>query len=194
MAILTFPSLVPDNQTFGIQTTTFVNVTSVGSFTQTIEIPGARWKGSMTFSDLTIADSITLKTFLLKLRGPAGRFYFNDLSQTAPQGAVTGTKTIQAGSDQRDIILNNTTNMTIGDYIQLGTGTTRELKMIVDKSGATLTVEPMIRAPIADLIGTNVTYSNPLGIFMLTSDDQSSWDIRGKSYLSTVSLDFIEAY
>lgn len=196
MAILTFPNIVPDNLTFGIQYNTFVSNTMGGQIAKTVEIPGARWKGSMSFSDLTPSDSIELKTFLLKLRGSAGRFYFNDLSKTQPlSGDTTTPISIESPSTQRILNVSDSTNLSIGDYIQLGSDENSELKMIVNiTTGDNITVEPMIRAPVSTLIGTDIVYSNPVGVFMLTSDEQAMWDIRGKSYLSTINLDFLEAF
>ena len=82
MAILTFPSVVPETQEFGISYLTQVSATSLTNVVQTVELPGARWHGQMSFRDMTPTDSAALKAFLLQLRGASGRFYYGDLEFT----------------------------------------------------------------------------------------------------------------
>ena len=74
MAVLTFPSITPDTIDFGIRYNTQVSTTTLSGIVQTVELPGARWLGSMTFRDLTPEDSAALKGFLMRLRGSSGRF------------------------------------------------------------------------------------------------------------------------
>ena len=80
----------------------------------------------------------------------------------------------------------------IGDYIQIGDGEDRELKMIIGVSGQTVTVEPMVRK--ATFANDPVVYSSPTGLFMLDSDDQALWGVRSKAYLSDVNLSFVERF
>jgi hypothetical protein len=196
---LTFPNIIPDNQTFGIEYNTQVSSSTLSGIIQTVELPGARWKGTMSFKDMTPADSAELKAFLLELRGSSGRFYINDLSHTEPFLTVTGSPTVSsAPTAYRVIRATTTTNpFSVGDYIQIGTDTDRELKMIIDAtqfSGLTYdyTVEPMIRR--TDYIGQTITYSNPTGKFMLDTSDQAMWGIRSKALLSDINISFIEAF
>lgn len=192
MAILTFPSsLIPDTIDFGIQYNTQVSGTSLSGIVQTVELPGARWKGSMNFRDLTLVDSAELKAFLLELRGAAGRFYIGDLSHTSPFNSVSGTPVIQAGSTARILtITGQTGSFSVGDYIQIHNDVDRELKMVISVSGNDYTIEPLMRR--TDYIGKTVYYNNPRGVFLLDSDDQASWAVRSKAKLSDISLSFIE--
>lgn len=199
MAILSFPSITPDNVTFGIRYNTQVSTSDISGVIQTVEIPGARWVGSMIFRDMTLEESATLKAFLLKLRGSAGKFYYSDISHTNPFTTVTGSLSIETGSTPRLIKVTVTSgNFDEADYIQIGNNSdeSRELKMIVSSSIANspntydLIIEPMIRR--IDYVGLSAIYTNPKGVFMLTSSDQANWAIRSKANLSDISLDFIE--
>jgi hypothetical protein len=200
MAVLTFPSIVPEIQEFGIQYNTQVSVSPISGITQTVELPGARWKGRLSFTDMTPEESAELKAFLLQLRGSAGRFYYGDNSHTTPFNAVTGNPTVVSSDSRRLINVTLDTSspeLSPGDYIQIGTDEDRELKMILNSalvSGDTyrLTVEPMIRR--VTYVGESVVYTNPTSKFLLTSSDQAGWSIRGKGLLSDISIDFVEVY
>jgi hypothetical protein len=199
MAAIAFPSITPDTQTFGIQYNTQISTTTLSGLVQTVELPGARWRGTMSFRDMTSADSAALKAFLLELRGSSGRFYTRDLSHTDPFLAVAGSPTVSSAPTAYRVIRATTTDnpFSVGDYIQIGTDEDRELKMIIDAtqfSGLTYdyTVEPMIRR--TDYIGQSITYANPTGKFMLDTSDQATWGIRSKALLSDINLSFIEAF
>lgn len=205
MAVLAFPNIVPESQEFGIVYNTQVSSSPISGVTQTVELPGARWKGRLTFTDLTPSEGADLKAFLLQLRGSAGRFYYGDASHTTPFNNVTGSPTVTAVDsggfgDYRtiiDVTLGTSVSFSPGDYIQIGTDSTRELKMVIASAEVTaptyrLTIEPSIR--MQNFAGESVIYSNPTGKFLLTSSDQANWSIRGKSYLSDISIEFIEVF
>jgi hypothetical protein len=200
MAILTFPTITPDTQNFGIQYNTQVSTSELSGIMQTVELPGARWGGNMSFTDRTLSDSSTLKAFLLELRGASGTFFYADQSHTSPFNAVTGSPTVGAASTARFIRVTlgaSSPQFSPGDYVQIGTDDQREYKMVISStlvSGDTydLVIEPMIRR--TDYVGLSVVYTNPVGVFMLASDDQGSWGIRSKATLSDLSLDYIEVF
>jgi hypothetical protein len=200
MAIFTFPSITPDTQDFGIRYNTQISTTSLSGITQTVELPGARWKGGLSFRDLTPVDSADLKAFLLKLRGSSGRFFFGDLSHALPFNNVVDSLTIESGSTARLIRVTyaggGSARLTTGDYVQIGADDTRELRYIVNEtivSGNTydIQVEPMLRR--IDYVGLSLVYTNPVGVFLLDSDEQAAWGVRSKALLSDINLSFVEA-
>jgi len=198
MAILTFPSITPDTLEFGIKYNTQISTTSLTGAITTIELPGARWKGSMSFRDLTLAESAELKAFLMELRGMSGRFFFGDLSHTSPFASVTGTLEIESGSSARllKVSYHSAAHLAAGDYIQVGDDDNRELKMIVGETEDSdplwyLIIEPMMRR--IDYEDEDAIYTNPKGVFMLDSDEQANWALRSKALLSDINISFIEA-
>ena len=98
MAVSTFPSITPEIQDFGIEYNVQVSTSWAGSTTQRLELPGARWKARIGFTDMTPSESAALKAFLLELRGMAGSFYYGDLTHTTPFNTVIGTPTIESPS------------------------------------------------------------------------------------------------
>ena len=201
MAVLTFPSITPEIQDFGINYTTQISTSSISGIAQTVEMPGARWRGTIGYSDMTQTESAALKVFLLELRGAAGRFFYGDVTHTSPFLAVTGTPTISAtAATPRSIRMTlgaSSPNFSPGDYIQIGTDDQRELKMIITSTivaGDTydVIVEPMIRR--TDYVGKSVVYTDPKGVFFLSSDTQALWSSRSKALLNSMNLEFIEMF
>ena len=80
--ILSFPNVgrkpTSINIDFVSNTTSFQS--PIGGATQTMEVPGAFWKGVVTYNNLTNRQASILKSFLVSLAGMSGRFWFGDLS------------------------------------------------------------------------------------------------------------------
>ena len=72
MVTIAFPNIIPEIQDFGLNFTTQVSTTSLSGVAQTVELPGARWRGSMSFRDMTVADSADLKVFFVDAEYKAG--------------------------------------------------------------------------------------------------------------------------
>jgi len=201
MAILTFPSITPEIQNFGIRYNTQVSSSTISGITNTVELPGARWLGNLSFRDLTSTDLATVKAFLMELRGSAGRFFYGDVAHTNPFNAVTGSPTINGSNSTPRIIRitlgSSSPALSAGDYIQIGSDDDRELKLIISSTGVggdtyDLVIEPMIRR--TDYASKPVVYANPKGVFLLTSSDQANWSSRSKALLSDINFSFIEVF
>lgn len=198
MAVLTFPNIDPEIVEFGIRYNTQISTTTLSGLVNTVELPGARWAGRLSFSQMEPSESAPLKSFLLQLRGSAGRFFFGDPTQPSPQQTVTGSPTIASGSTRTLIrVTLGSGQFTEGDYLQIGTDDNRELKMVIDStlvSGSTydLLIEPAIRRET--FIGQSVVYTNPTAQMMLSSSDQATWSTTGKLLLNDINIDFVEAY
>jgi len=200
MAILSFPNIIPDTQDFGIKYNTQVSTTTLSGISQTIELPGARWKGRLSFRDMTVSESAALKSFLLKLRGSSGRFLYGDITHADPFNNVVDSLTIESGSTARLLRVTyaggGSARLTEGDYVQVGTDDTRELRYIVDEtfvSGNTydIQVEPMVRR--IDYVGLSLVYNDPTGVFLLDSNEQATWGTQSKALLSDINISFVEA-
>ena len=199
MSAINFPSLTPESQTFGIKYNTQISTSTISGVSQVVEMPGARWRGSISFSELVPTDAALLQQFALELRGSAGLFLYGDLSRTDPQSTITGSLTVESPSTNRLVYTTPSSGIfTAGDYIQIGADNDNpELKMIIDVSGSAgsqqaLTIEPALRR--TDYIGLSITYSNPKTQFRLINEDQLIWSIRTKALLTDLTLDFLEFF
>lgn len=207
VTVLDFPSLNFASADFGLVSNTTSFTSPLSGTTQTLELPGAHWRGVLDYPPLNDADKRTLQVFLLKLRGAAGRFYFNDPIWKAAggnDGAGTGTPLVNGGSQigtslSVDGFAASVTGiLKSGDYFSFDTTLGRELKMLtadVDSDGsgnATLTFEPPIRNAPADNAAIEV--SNPTTIFRLANDEQVKWAFAGGNIYTGFQLDVVEAF
>jgi len=114
---------------------------------------------------------------LRSLDGPLGTFYLGDTAWSTPRGVGTGTPLVNGASQTgEDLVTDGWTAgqtgiMKRGDWIQLGTGSSSRLYMVVadvnsNGSGqATLTIRPKLRSSPAD--NAPIVVNNPVGVFRL---------------------------
>lgn len=139
----------------------------------------------------THGDAAALVAWLTGLNGREGTFLFGDPANKTPAGVATGTPLVNGASQTGyDLITDGwTTGVTgilkAGDWIQLGTGASSRLHMVMatvnsDGSGnATLTLWPKLRSSPSD--NAAIVTSSPRGVFRLISAPQWSID-RAKVY------------
>jgi hypothetical protein len=138
--------------------------------------------------------------FFLKLNGRAGTFYLGDPDGKVPRGSLdTSTPVADSSSSPvpnlaRERVLvtrgwSSGATLKAGDYIQIGTGSTRRLHknlsdVVAPASGLlTLDIWPWLRANVAD--ATALTFTEAKGVFRLdagippwTADQLSHFGIR----------------
>lgn len=209
MTVETFPSILPQRAQFGLVSRTQSFQSKLTSATQTLRMAGAFWAGRISFDNLDVSEVRQIQAFFVKLEGMNGRFYYGDVSNTAPQGYMKNypTRTIRVkGANQTGSSLivdnfptseNGNKPFLAGDMIHFQNGDGyRELKMIAadatsDANGeATLTVKPNIRVSPAD--NAVVTHQSTTCIMRLTSDTEASWNVA-PPLLSSLTINFVEA-
>jgi hypothetical protein len=201
MTTKTFPVLAqaaPVNLEWALQSNTQTFTSPLNGTMQTLELPGARWRASFTYQNLSEADAAKLQAFLVSLRGQAGRFYLYNFARPKPNGVGTGTPLVN-GANQSGASLvtdgwtaSQTGILKAGDFI----GVNGELKMVTadvnsDGSGnATLSIEPPLRASPAD--NSAITVTMPTTTFVL-SDTTSKWVTRAP-IITDITIDAIEMF
>lgn len=160
---------------------------------QSFKWPGRRFEMSFRMppfvSRAIAADWIA---FGAQLNGRYNLFLMGDPAAKTPRGVASGTPVVSgAGQTGNTLVTSgwtpNTTNIMMkNDYIQIGTGASTRLYMLVenansDGSGnANLTIEPELRYSPAN--GETVIVNNPKGLFRLSSNN-FSWRVSpGKVY------------
>lgn len=197
--ILDFPAITPNSSEWGLISPSQVFTSPLNGATQALELPGAAWRASLTFENLTEAKRRTLAAFALRLRGRAGRCYLHDHAQPLPLGVATGSPVVSGANQSGSTLITSGWTPSVagilrtGDYIGLSNG---ELKMIVADAnsdgagGAVLSIEPPIRYSPTN--ASPITTVRPKAIFRMADPDQAQWLARpGKFHDFT--LDFIEA-
>jgi hypothetical protein len=198
---------IPSSFEFGIIHNTQVFTSPLNGQTQTLELPGARWRVRMGYEELTEADIREFMAFMVELRGMANRFTMYDLSHPSPLLAVSGGSVAIAGgpTDPNRITVDGMkgADFSPGDMISINRGGAGdvELKMIirvvspVSAEVATYDIEPGLRIrPLSTYNDDPIIYVNAPGHFMLSSDTQTNWVSQGKVPLSSIELEGIEVF
>lgn len=122
--------------------------------------------------------------FFAKLQGRKGTFLMGDPDGKTPQGVATGTPLVNGGSQTgNSLVTDGWTHSVTGilkanDYIQLGSGSTARMYMVLDdvnsdgSGNATLTIWPSLRSTPLD--NAAIVVSNCVTQFRLDGD--FGWD------------------
>jgi hypothetical protein len=184
---ITYPITLPTAQ--GFRRVTIAPQSRVAIFSspftgqqQIYQHPAQFLTCSMEIPPMQRATAADFVAALLSLQGQRGTFIFGDPAWTSPLGVATGTPLVN-GNNQTGTALNikgwtnSTSNiLRAGDYIQIGTGATRQLCMVLgsvnsDGSGnATVNLFPRIRTAFAN--NTTITTANPTGVWRMVDDSQ----------------------
>lgn len=170
---------------------------------QAHEYAGKMWQADVTLPPMARADAERWVAWLVSLKGQLGTFYLGDPLATTPlgsgrdsdtvlvNGAVSSGNTIAIDSAP----LSTTDFLKAGDYMQIGSGTSRQLFKVlndVDTDGtgaATVDVWPNVRTSIAD--NASVTLESTQGVFRLASNE-TSWSVNQAS-LYGITFGAVEA-
>lgn len=144
---------------------------------ETQVFPGQILSMRVDFLNHDPEDGSRLETFLLKLRGGAGKFRFGDPFHSKPMGRARGVpKVIAAVAGSQTLTTsgwmpNHPAQLLAGDYLQLGERLYRVLDQVgSDAAGnATLTVWPNLRETYA--ANTPLKLFNPTGLWRLSSPE-----------------------
>lgn len=149
MSILTFPSMLPAQLEWWLESRTRTFSSPLSGSSQTIEMPGARWAARLSFSDSKEVDGHTLFSFLASLRGESGRFYLSPLHHSTPAGTPSGTPLVNgANADvnatepigETTIALANASRSIIaGEYVKFSNH--NDIYKVITGGSSTITIE-----------------------------------------------------
>ena len=153
--------------------------------TQVHAYTGSAWQADVSLPSIRRDLAEDWVAWLLSLRGQLGTFYLGDPNAVTPRGSARDTDTVftsAAVSSGSSIAVDSaptsiTGYLKAGDYIQVGTGTARQLfKVLADVDTnslgeATIDVWPNVRTSIAN--DSLITVENTKGLFRLSSNEQT---------------------
>lgn len=205
---ITYPRSIPSAMKF--QAVTFKANSVVGvsksPFTgqeQIVAHQGQWWTANLSVAPLERADAGALTAWFTSLNGREKTVLFGDPAASTPQGTASsapGTPLVNGASQTGSALIcdgapNNAAGYLLeGDYVQLGTGATSRLYMVLedvtsDGSGNfTLNLWPNLRSSPAN--DATLVVSGAVGRFRL-ADNISGWDLSTIIY--GFSFDLIEA-
>lgn len=142
---------------------------------------GEWWEGELVFPPMSYAESAEMKAFFVSLRGKLGSFHYGDPDALVNNTLGSGGTILVNGASQTGNDINvdgmtaNAQNvLKKGDYFQINSGSTQELKMVTqtlnaDGSGeGVLSFEPKIRTSPSD--NEQLVLNKPMGLFGLSSN------------------------
>ena len=146
---------------------------------------GKAWQADITLPPMKRTNAEQWIAFLLSLKGQLGTFYLGDPRACTPLGSARDADTILVNGalSSGDTVnidsapASRTDYLKAGDYMQIGTGTSRQLFKVltdVDTNGsgqATVDVWPNVRTTIAN--NSAVTVQSAKGIFRLITNEQA---------------------
>ena len=159
---------------------------------QAHEYAGKMWQADVTLKPMRRSDAEKWITWLISLKGQLGTFYLGDPLGCTPQGSGRDSDTVlvdgavtSGNSIAIDSAPVSTTDfLKAGDYMQIGSGTSRQLFKVLndvdtDATGsATVDVWPNVRTSISD--NAAVTLESAQGVFRLASNE-TSWSVNEAS-------------
>tara|TARA_Y100000004_G_C8930628_1_gene419753 strand:+ start:365 stop:988 length:624 start_codon:yes stop_codon:yes gene_type:complete len=161
---------------------TVARTTSPFTYAQSVhEYEGAVWTATVTLPPMFREQAVEWQTFFMQLHGTKGTFLMGDPDAGSPRGTINNTIAVNGAHSigAYDITIDGAdTGETIfekGDYVQFNSGATSQLHMIVediasDGSGnATLKVEPTLKVALSN--DATISYTNPKGVFRMTSNE-----------------------
>jgi len=194
----TYPVTIP--ATFAPSSTTFRIKRIVGASTsiftgeqQVYQYSGEWWECEVSMPPMRLSAARAFVAFLVSLRGQYGSMYLGDWDARIPLGTASssaGTPLVKGASQTGNTLVcdgataSQTGYLKAGDYIQIGTGATGKLHMVVadantDGSGnSSLDIEPRLRTSPADNLA--IIVANTKGLFKLTSNI-TEWDTNAVS-------------
>lgn len=164
----------------------------------------SRWYAAIVCPDyLSAAEAAVWRDLVLRLQGRVNQLAMYDMSNPAPRGTMRGTLTLASAAAQGATTLSITggagqagTTLLAGDWIGIGSGTTRQLVAVAadataDGSGViSVTISQPMR--LAQLIAAPVTWDKPTALFRQTGTE-ASWSFE-RQVRTGHSLDLIESW
>lgn len=159
---------------------------------------GERWRVKILFPPMKRETAAKLRSFLLKLDGNYGTFYFGDPFSTAPRGIAFGSPVIDGANQTGKVIqvkgfnANVTGILKESDRIQIGSRlheVTRDTN--TDGAGvAILDIWPRLRESPADL--TPIVTNDPKGRFELATPSHPLYSVGIDGPWRFEALDIVE--
>tara|TARA_Y100000592_G_scaffold35211_1_gene55877 strand:+ start:2070 stop:2699 length:630 start_codon:yes stop_codon:yes gene_type:complete len=177
---LTLPSTVGVKKSeWGLQRAVGFSQSPFTGSQQVYEHSMAIWKAVISLPPMSREQSADYQTFFMQLHGRRGTFLMGDPDAKTPRGNATQTNltiTASASIGAYDIAVSGLTNsqsnaLVKGDYVQLGTGASAKLHMVianVNASGsgtATIQLEPTLKTAITG--STSCIIRNTVGVWRM---------------------------
>jgi len=175
MTLITMPSSPAFQKSdWGIRRAVAVSESPFSGAQQTYKYARAQWYATLSLPPMKRDQAAAWHAFFLQCEGRANTFLLGDpdattIIGTATSATVAASASVNATSISLTIGSGKTLNA--GSYIQLGTGASSRLHMVVDNNtgNGAVTIQPPLKSAITT--STTVTMTNAKGVFRMDSND-----------------------
>ena len=178
MAAKDFPALIqPDSAEWTLMYKTQVFSSDLNGIEQTVELPGARWMASLTYTNRFGRDARELAAFMASLRGSAGRFWLVP-SDWEPYGTAQGSPVLAA-----DVAFGDTTIQTsgwavsqsealaVGDFFELNGELKQTTAPVATDASGNAAIEFAPPQRVGTTTGAALRITEPRCLMKLDGDD-----------------------
>jgi len=174
----------PTSTTFRIRRVVAQSISPFTAQTQTLRHQGEWWEAEITLPPMKHELAREWVAKLVSMRGVFGTMLLGDWDARTPRGTASssaGTPLVNGGSQTGNSLIidgataSQTGYLKAGDYIQIGSGISSKLHMVIDDvntdsgGNATLNIEPKLRTSPSD--NTALTVTNTKGVFRLAGNE-----------------------
>lgn len=205
MSVLSLPVTLPDHEFASIRLRAENRTARTTSpFTLAAQIhvqAGQRWRAEVTLTLRKRADAEQYIAYLSELAGGVGEIHLGDPAGATPRGSWAGSPAVNGANqtgqtlDIDGLTANESGIALAGDYIELGSGTTRRLYKVLEDADAdvngeaTLNIWPRLRESPGD--NAVIVTADTRGTFEIPAQ-QFGWGWRPPS-LTQISFTALEA-
>jgi hypothetical protein len=159
---------VPASGDFGLRQAVILTTSPLDGQTQTVEVLGARWVCSVTYTPANNNDRAQFEALFASLRAQVNRLSMGHPLRRVPRGTMRGSPTLGASAAAlaETINVSGTGTLEAGDMLGIG----GQLVMVTTKPSAltSVAITPPLRA--ARSAGTLVVWDWPRTLWIVNSD------------------------
>lgn len=192
--VLDFPDISGRSETWQLVYNTQTFSSPLNGIVQTKEMPGARWRATVNFVNLSTDKAAKLRSFLAQMRGQSGRCWLSPSAERLSSGV--GDPRVNGGGQTGNAINVdgfelNTLVVAEGDYVEidgeLKIATADTLSSVLGE-GVVSFEPPLVRAPTDN---NSIRVISPRCRMRLMNDSQASFQLS-LPQIHNVTLQFEE--
>lgn len=144
-------------------------------------------RATLTYPEAYNSTAMPLLVFLMAAQGQNNSFFFGDPQNLGPQNLAATAGTVTGSGQTGYTLVTSSTNLTPGDWIQVGF----RLYRVTSVSGGTLGIWPNLRESPAD--ATPLVIHNTQGLFRLAKN-QRQYSVKPGQIVERITIEIEEAF
>jgi len=177
MALITMPSSPAFTKSdWGIRRTVAVSESPFTGATQVQKYDRAQWYATLTLPPMKREQAAEWQAFFMQCEGRANTFLLGDPDAKTITGGnapdeIEFAATEPKGETSINLTIGSGKKLNKGSYLQIGTGSSAKLYMVVDDNTGNggVTIQPPLKVQVSS--GTSVDFTSAQGVFRMDSNE-----------------------